>query len=410
MKRVSLPKKFFAVLLTACIASSLMCTGVSAKEITANRLGFENYELDLDVLHQYMIDVRETMDNYVASAGTDCFLKDDFSYVALGDDTAAANGYAELLASEMSFKLNNYAKFGFKIADTYSLIEKDPEVFKNADLISLGFGTNSFLTSAIVAFFQGSAPEYDWDSIVDDETLTAINEGMASGLAAIKEGIGDTAIMGIKDLPESLMLAIETYLYEAALYFYHLPDIIAKLHSINPDATILVIGVYNPTRGVSINLAGTMLELNDYLDRLVDIVASYIITEGDLPEGAIYVHAPDVTVKLEDKELDVLQLMSEFVRNKGVNLAPSAEGHEYIKDRILEYVNFTDALLGDVNGDGAVDNVDAMLALQYYAGVADVQSVDTSIADVDKNGVVNNVDAMLILQYYAKIINKFPTA
>lgn len=66
------------------------------------------------------------------------------------------------------------------------------------------------------------------------------------------------------------------------------------------------------------------------------------------------------------------------------------------------------ALLGDVNGDGKVSNVDAMLALQFFAGIVDETTVDTSAGDVNGDGKITNVDAMLILQYFAGIITQFP--
>jgi len=66
-------------------------------------------------------------------------------------------------------------------------------------------------------------------------------------------------------------------------------------------------------------------------------------------------------------------------------------------------------LLGDASGDGVINNVDAMLVLQAYAGLPGVE-VSVAAGDVDGNGAVNNVDAMLILQHYAGIITEFPAA
>ena len=63
--------------------------------------------------------------------------------------------------------------------------------------------------------------------------------------------------------------------------------------------------------------------------------------------------------------------------------------------------------LGDANGDGNVDAIDATLILQQYAGIATIQSNFTANADVNKDGNIDAIDATLILQYYANIISSF---
>ena len=65
-------------------------------------------------------------------------------------------------------------------------------------------------------------------------------------------------------------------------------------------------------------------------------------------------------------------------------------------------------LLGDANSDGIVNNVDAMLILQYSSGVTTNVTPNLSVCDVNGDGTVNNVDAMLVLQYSSGVLEKFP--
>jgi hypothetical protein len=65
------------------------------------------------------------------------------------------------------------------------------------------------------------------------------------------------------------------------------------------------------------------------------------------------------------------------------------------------------AILGDVNGSGAVDIVDALLVAQYYVGLS-VANFDVSVADVNASSAVDIVDALLIAQYYVGLITSFP--
>jgi hypothetical protein len=68
-------------------------------------------------------------------------------------------------------------------------------------------------------------------------------------------------------------------------------------------------------------------------------------------------------------------------------------------------VNVTGASKGDVNDDGSVGIVDALLVAQYYVGM--IVSINTEAADVDCNGSINIVDALQIAQYYVGLINHF---
>ncbi len=61
-------------------------------------------------------------------------------------------------------------------------------------------------------------------------------------------------------------------------------------------------------------------------------------------------------------------------------------------------------LLGDVNGDGTVDAIDAALVLQFVAAFFD----SISNGDVNEDGTTNSIDAALILQFTAALITSLP--
>lgn len=54
--------------------------------------------------------------------------------------------------------------------------------------------------------------------------------------------------------------------------------------------------------------------------------------------------------------------------------------------------------LGDVNGDGAINSVDALYVLQFNAGLIELNDSQKKAADVNSDESVNSVDALLILQ------------
>ena len=64
-------------------------------------------------------------------------------------------------------------------------------------------------------------------------------------------------------------------------------------------------------------------------------------------------------------------------------------------------------LLGDVNGDGFINAIDAALVLQFSAGLLpSLPSFDRS--DVNNDGSVNSIDAALILQLTAGLLSGLP--
>ena len=54
--------------------------------------------------------------------------------------------------------------------------------------------------------------------------------------------------------------------------------------------------------------------------------------------------------------------------------------------------------LGDVNGDGKINTLDAMLTLRTAVGVVDLDASQKVRADIDGNNKINTMDAMLILR------------
>ncbi len=61
--------------------------------------------------------------------------------------------------------------------------------------------------------------------------------------------------------------------------------------------------------------------------------------------------------------------------------------------------------VGDANGDGRIDSIDAALALQFTAGLLPTLSAR---ADANQDGDTNSIDAALILQFTAGLLTSLP--
>ena len=51
---------------------------------------------------------------------------------------------------------------------------------------------------------------------------------------------------------------------------------------------------------------------------------------------------------------------------------------------------------GDVNGDGTITNIDALLCANYILDLFQLQPIEFLAADIDGNGVINIYDLLLI--------------
>ena len=62
-------------------------------------------------------------------------------------------------------------------------------------------------------------------------------------------------------------------------------------------------------------------------------------------------------------------------------------------------------ILGDVNMDGDINSLDALLVLRFNAMMVELNETQKQAADVNSDGTINSIDALVILQINAGIIN-----
>ncbi|MBN1215546.1 MAG: protease inhibitor I42 family protein [Candidatus Lokiarchaeota archaeon] len=75
---------------------------------------------------------------------------------------------------------------------------------------------------------------------------------------------------------------------------------------------------------------------------------------------------------------------------------------------IIEFITDTSIQkFGDVNNDGDINIIDALLIAQYYVGLAPI-AFDPRYADLNLDGKIDILDALLIVQYYIAILPRFP--
>jgi hypothetical protein len=96
-------------------------------------------------------------------------------------------------------------------------------------------------------------------------------------------------------------------------------------------------------------------------------------------------------------------LRMEYYENSGVAVtrlswSSSLQATELIPQSRLYSEGQQPENIGDVNNDGNINIVDALLVAQYYVGL-NPSNFDSTRADANCNGSINSVDTLLIAQY-----------
>lgn len=388
-----------------------------AKEAVDSLVAFSTLEAD-DSLEEIVSKVRAKLEVLFGDVTHGEYtINPDSHYVALGDSTAVSRSYVDMLAAEManingaSYSFTNLAQDGLLIQDIYGILDTNKAEIEKADLITIGFGSNGFSNFAaeqVMNLIDEVPLDIDWTTYVGEEGLPYV----AAARAELRKYLMDSGISGEYlgiDQAELLTVALESYVYSYIAYACNLPKVIEAVNAINPEALVVIVGMYNPLDGVVVDLEGTELAVGEYVQHLVNATNAEALLVAMLTGDAIYVDAPDVEVINSKTEMTIREFLREFTYYKAVNLNPNQNGHAYIKDQILKALTIqTVGLLGDADSNGVVNALDASLVLQYYTGKIDASELNLAVCELDGNGAVNALDASLILQYYTGKITQFP--
>jgi len=388
-----------------------------AKEAVDSLVAFSTLEAD-DSLEEVVSKVKAKLEVLFGDfTHGEYTITPDSHYVALGDSTAVSTSYVDKLAAEMAdfsganYSFTNLAQDDLLIQDVYGILDANKEEIEKADLITIGFGSNGFSNFAaeqVTNLIDEVPVNIDWTAYVGEEGLPYIETARKELCKYLtKFGVsGD--YLGV-DQSELLAVALESYAYSYIAYAYNLPKVIQTVNAINPDALVVIVGMYNPLDGVVVDHEGTELAVGEYVQYLINATNAEALLVAMLTGDAIYVDAPDVEVSNTKTEMTTMQFLREFTYYKAVALNPNQNGHTYIKDQIWNALTIqTAGLLGDADSNGVVDNFDAMLILQYSVELVEAEELNLRVCDVNGDDLVDNLDAMLVLQYSVGIISVFP--
>lgn len=349
---------------------------------------------------------------------------DRFSkYVALGSNAAYADELAALLglsdryvkmalsdnyladvagADFVTVKLDNGEFFTFAYNQVMGMAAE--LINSNASLVNLmknpyyGATVKEYLTAYVN--LDAKAEELNWSAYLDARAQGVLRETLANVKALmLQDGVPEVYAFDIGAILTEMLnegsdedyivvnlvleipvadlavAAIENVLYAYVRFANEFTSVLNTIHAVSPEAEVVVTGIQNPVIGLTLNVAGTEVNVGEYAEYV-----QYVVDALNLHLYAYALATDNTTYVGGNTAADILNALT-------VTKAP---------------------LLGDANNDGVVDSYDVTLILQYLAEYIGRDDISYAACDVDGDGVVDSYDATLILQYLAEYISFFP--
>ena len=356
-------------------------------------------------------------------------------YVAIGDNITSGTAlgsdektYVDILADALAMeyndvkdfdddKVNNLAINGMRVDELWAILSDDysgddytkaklnitsalkkeyRDAIVNAELITIQIGINNIvtypMTQALLAYNGEATYEMDWTQFFSEKNVNRVQKGkdMAMDLllylaknadSQLKNEFGYSAYDEAEKALETMAVAIEAFAYGAISYVTYLDASVEKIAEMNQDATIVLVGFYNPlqdtyvekdftftAKGKDFNvsipkintaaIAGAVVnQTNRYLtnyvggktavdeDSRIAVVsaknAELCISDTTASKNlAVMKNWKTVSVVGKDITIKVPEYLYETLATGGSALHPNATGHEYIAIQVLKALEY----------------------------------------------------------------------
>lgn len=309
-------------------------------------------------------------------------------YVSLGDSIANGIGennvenkymnrtpgaYPDRIANEIGADLTQLACGGMRTVELRACLEDDyvmPDELANnfsrekvqeirslyapaiadADFITLNIGSNDILTYAILRAKEALAKSGISLGAASSDEANGDFSGALGDILGTAEGVGMLADI-VKDVVDGI--------YDGYTHFCKNWDaIIGDIYALNPNATLMVSGLYNPFPELKIS-DSSVLPLGKAADAVIELINMHIKNNSAYADKYIYVDIMGVesmATKFGDSITD-----EGFFKSVELNVHPSNEGQAEIAKRFIALIPecsgapFTDIAAKPLNFRDAID-------------------------------------------------------
>ncbi len=287
------------------------------------------------------------VDAYEGATNGSYVTSEDSYYVAFGDSSVEGESYVDLIASGLHIEnYDNLAQKGMRLEDVLYLLSdvngdayyqanyaelKDEFIaaVEAADFITLGFNNFDF---ALAQFGTLEPAELDWSLYLPVSAVSAIEKLLAEVDAELTEALGEYKSVA--------MTLVSSLLYNYVGSVYNYGALIEAIAAINPKATVVSVGMYNPFASVQFEYEGVSINVGEYFSYLIKAIDALHLGEAMVASDAIVVALNgvetefDAIVNESGLEVQINEVVTQLFTNPDVFL-PSEAGHATIADAVL---------------------------------------------------------------------------
>ncbi len=277
-------------------------------------------------------------------------VKANNTYFAIGDfSISGKDTYIEKLQNT-KIKATTLVKksyTGLRIEDLYYLLDEDEvrdaygedilqtvnkeeviSYLSGAEYISLSFNNMDFSASqstALVPYEVNLNKYLTEEQIAEMEKL--FNEQNSSSPS-------------MPGMENNMTGSMESFLYNYLGSLYYATPLVDKILELNPNATIIFVGMYNPYVSLNFEIEGFKINMGEVFDAGIEFIDSIVEYNSSYLSKSVYVPLGKVETALEEKlsssgsNPNYIQIFSALMKNPELTL-PSDDGNEYIKETII---------------------------------------------------------------------------
>ena len=327
-------------------------------------------------------------------------------YTSIGKQGYRAEELLYILDS--TFNGDAYTRSWIKTeANRTTLRNKYTTSIQNANLITVALGSDSFTTyisKQITNLLTAGSLTYDmnWSLYLDENGVAQIDRLVAEMEAyLIESGNGDYATM--------ISNIVECFAYSYIGFSYSHAALMDKIHAINPNAEVVILGMYNIFDGLVYVSEEEEMYVGEYAEYFIKLTNSVFASYAANTDNTSFIEIPDVTTDFDGRQeisMDpenttamITTIGNIFTALGNTKILPNVEGHEYIKDQLVKAIEEEPPTFvkGDVNDDGEVDIIDSMMFDRYLSGW-DVE-INLEAGEINDDGEIDIIDVMLLDRY-----------
>lgn len=180
------------------------------------------------------------------------------------------------------------------------------------------------------------------------DKITAVLTLCVEEVKAVLQNVQDVKeeALDIINTVEEYQTYINNVLYAAVAYAVDTAKAIEAIQTINPDAVLIVVGMYNPLDGFEVIVNNETINVGDYVDYLIDATNVYYTALAIADGEFIFVPVPDTeingfTTPIDTKLINVNQL-GMLLLGLNTKMYANAAGNEYIYEQIMDAVDTSD--------------------------------------------------------------------